>query len=174
GYKTAKNLIHYLADNVSKNGYMLLNVGPKPNGEIPEEAKQVLREIGRWLEVNGEAIYGTTPWKVAAEGPTVMGAYGDMSELHDIEYLPKDIRFTMKDDILYAICLGEIGDEVIITTLAEHLYPGEIASITLLGDGGELPWKQEGKKLIVHTGGAKGRKDANVLKIRRNQIYRND
>ena len=54
------------------------------------------------------------------------------------------------------------------------MYPGEIASITLLGDGGGLPWKQEGKKVIVHTGGAKRRKDANVLKIRRNQIYRNN
>jgi alpha-L-fucosidase len=172
GYKTAKALVHYLADNVSKNGYMLLNVGPKPNGEIPEEAKKVLYEIGRWLEVNGEAIYETRPWVVAGEGPTVMGAYGDMSELHDIEYLPKDIRFTMKDDCIYAICLGEIGDEVLINSLAEHLYPGEIAGISLLGDGGDLPWKQEGKKIIISTDRARRRRDANVLKIRRNVIYR--
>ncbi|MDR2375836.1 MAG: alpha-L-fucosidase [Treponema sp.] len=171
GYKTAKTLIHYLADNVSKNGYMLLNVGPKPNGEIPDGAKKVLYGIGEWLTVNGEAIYGTSPWVVAEEGPTVMGAYGDMSELHDIEYLPKDIRFTMKDEVLYAICLGEIGDDVVLNKVAEHLYPGEIASISLLGDGGELSWKQEGKKIIVHTGQANRRKDANVLKIKRNIIY---
>jgi alpha-L-fucosidase len=172
GYKTSKSLIHYLADNVSKNGYMLLNVGPKPNGEIPEEAKEVLYGIGAWLEVNGEAVYGTSPWLEAEEGPTVMGAYGDMSEFQDTEYLPKDIRFTMKNDILYAICLGEIGDEVVISKVAEHLYPGEIAGISLLGDSGDLPWKQEGKKITVHTGRAKRRKDANVLKIRRNVIYR--
>jgi alpha-L-fucosidase len=174
GYKTSKQLIHYLADNVSKNGYMLLNVGPKPNGEIPDEAKKVLREIGRWLEVNGEAIYGTTPWKVAAEGPTVMGAYGDMSELHDIEYQPRDIRFTLKDDCIYAIFLGEIGDEVTIHSLAEHLYPGEIASIVLLGDGRSLKWKQEGNKLRVYTAGTACGNDANVLKIRRNQIYKDE
>jgi alpha-L-fucosidase len=171
GYKSAKSLIHYLADNVSKNGYILLNVGPKPNGEIPEEAKKVLFEIGAWLEINGEAIYGTNPWVVSEEGPTVMAGTGAFSELGEKEYLPKDIRFTMKDDAIYAICLGEIGNEVVIYSVAEKLYPGEIAGISLLGDGRDLKWKQEGPKLIVDTGGARRGKEANVLKIRRKTIY---
>lgn len=172
-YKSAASLIHYLIDNVSKNGYLLLNVGPKPNGEIPEPAKQVLAGIGAWLEVNGEAIYGTRPWVVAGEGPTELKKSGAFNE-DPVEYLPKDIRFTLKDDCIYAACLGGIGDEVIIHSLAEHLYPGEIASITLLGDGGELRWKLEKNRLVVYTAAAKRRRDANVLKIRRNQVYRND
>jgi alpha-L-fucosidase len=181
GYKTSKRLIHYLVDNVSKNGYLLLNVGPKPNGEIPEEAKQVLKEIGQWLEVNGEAVYGTMPWLIAGEGPTVMSAYGHMNEFKDIEYLPNDIRYTMKDDVLYATCLGEIGDEVVLNNLVGNVFdcwrstgllPGDIGSITLLGDGGELRWKQVEKKIVINTGPAKRRKDANVLKIKLNNAYR--
>ena len=170
GYKTSKSLIHYLIDNVSKNGYLLLNVGPKPNGEIPDEAKKILNEIGAWLEVNGEAIYETNPWVIAEEGPTTLKKSGPFNE-DDTVYLPKDIRFTLKNEYIYAHCLGEIGDEVIIKSLAEHLYPGEISSITLLGDGGILKWKQEGKKIIVNTAAAKRRKDANVLKIKRKQVY---
>jgi alpha-L-fucosidase len=171
GYKSAKSLIHYLVDNVSKNGYMLLNVGPKPNGEIPEEAKQVLYDIGKWLEINGEAVYGASPWVIAEEGPTVMRSSGAFSEMEESEYLPKDIRFTMKDNVIYAVCLGEIGDEVVIHSLVDNLYPGEIAGISLLGDNHDLSWKQEGKKIIVRTSGVKHRKDANVLKVERDTIY---
>ncbi|RLE07276.1 hypothetical protein DRJ00_08415, partial [Candidatus Aerophobetes bacterium] len=85
-YKTATELVHYLVDNVSKNGLMLLNVGPKSNGEIPEEARKILLEIGKWLEVNGEAIYGTTPWLAYGEGPTKMPKSGMFSEKEEVRY----------------------------------------------------------------------------------------
>ncbi len=55
-YKSTTELVHYLIDNVSKNGYLLLNVGPKPDGTLPDEAKDLLLGMGKWLEVNGEAI----------------------------------------------------------------------------------------------------------------------
>ena len=68
-FKTTAQIIHNLVDNVAKNGYLLLNVGPRADGSIPEEAQEVLRGIGRWLAINGEAIFDTTPWKLFGEGP---------------------------------------------------------------------------------------------------------
>lgn len=167
GYKTPVSLIHYLIDNVSKNGYMLLNVGPKPNGEFPEEAKYILSEMGKWLDMNGEAIYGTTPWRMYGEGPTKMNKSGPFCENQEVSYTGKDIRFTVKGDNLYAICLGWPGDEVIIQTFAKSLYESEIKTVRMLGVEGELPWKLTDKGLKVALKNIRPCKYAYVLKIER-------
>jgi alpha-L-fucosidase len=140
GYKSVASLIHGLVDRVSKNGYLLLNVGPRPDGTIPKPAQDCLLGIGKWLEVNGEAIFGTTPWFAYGEGPTQQEGGGHFNEKNEPMFTAKDIRFTTKDNALYAICLGQPGDQVTIGSL-KRLYPEDIVSVRMLGAGHDSIWR---------------------------------
>ena len=104
-FRSPESLVHQLVDIVSKNGALLLNVGPKSDGTIPEQAKNVLLAMGRWLSVNGEAIYGTRPWKISGEGPTkVVG--GTFHDTATKPYTSQDIRFTTRDGVRVPIHRG--------------------------------------------------------------------
>jgi alpha-L-fucosidase len=104
-FKTPEFIIHQLVDIVSKNGNLLMNVGPRADGTIPDEVKQVLLGVGAWLKVNGEAIYGTRPWKIFGEGPTKV-AGGSFNDIRTSHYTSEDFRFTSKSGVLYAIELA--------------------------------------------------------------------
>ncbi|MDC1105877.1 alpha-L-fucosidase [Prolixibacteraceae bacterium] len=107
-YYETNQLIDIFIDIISKNGCMLLNVGPQADGSIPEEAQKMLLEIGDWIEVNGEGVFNTRPWKLFGEGPTKMKKSGGFSESKDFNYTDKDIRFTRSKDnkTIYAFVLG--------------------------------------------------------------------
>lgn len=149
-YRTAKSLTQDLVDVVAKNGNLLLNVGPKSDGTIPDEIRDVLLGMGGWLKVNGEAIYGSRPWKYFGEGPT-MNVTGEKSENPNRKWTAEDIRFTTKGETLYAIGMERPGNG---TVLIKTMYEGTpyltqpIARVELLG-GGALAWKQTGKGLEI-------------------------
>ncbi len=151
GYKPVTRLVHNLVDRVSKNGHLLLNVGPMADGTIPAGAQECLLGMGKWLEVNGEAIYGTVPWLQAGTGPTKAEGGGHFSESNDAGYTAEDIRFTTKDDAVYAICLGIPARQVVIDAIPKHMYEAEIGSISLVGTEGELEWSYSGDGLTIGT-----------------------
>lgn len=118
-YKSSVQILQDLVDIVSKNGRMMLNVGPKADGTIPDEDKKILLEIGEWLKVNGKAIYGAKLWRKSAEGPTEVQE-GQFADGEAKQYTSEDIRFTMNGGCLYATCLNMNGKkELTIRSLAE-------------------------------------------------------
>jgi alpha-L-fucosidase len=150
-YKDAGSIVDDLVDIVSKNGTLLLNIGPQADGTIPKPEQQMLREIGGWLAVNGEAIYGTRPWKKFGEGPTQVVA-GSFADVKRQPFTGQDFRFTTKADTLYAIALAWPGDgELVVKSLGTdtELAQGKVADVRLLGHNGPLEWEQAAEGLVV-------------------------
>jgi len=145
-YKTATAVIHDFIDIVSKNGALLLDVGPRPDGTIPEPEQAVLLELGRWLDVNGEAVYGTRFWKVFGEGPTAVQS-GGFTDTKREAFTSDDIRFTTKGDALYAICLGWPAKEWTIESLGGGA--GKVVGVTMLGSQQPVTWSQDERALRI-------------------------
>ncbi len=147
-FKSAQYVITNLIDIVSKNGNLLLNIGPRSDGTITEEETNVLLGTGKWLAVNGEAMYGTRPWKMYGEGPTE-SASGEFKMQKP--YTSKDIRFTTKGDTLYAITLAlpALKESINIDALSSKNNSGIIANVELIGSDEKLNWSQKKGALII-------------------------
>lgn len=151
-YKTAKTVIQMLADIVSKNGNLMLNIPLKGDGTIDADELKVLNELATWFPANGEAIYGTRPFKVSGEGPPDIVATGNFNENKGRAYTAEDIRFTVKDGRLYAIVMvwPESGT-VRIKSLAKgsDLFASEVVKVELLGAAGGLKFNRTADALEV-------------------------
>jgi alpha-L-fucosidase len=143
-FKSPAFIVHQLVDVVSKNGNLLMNIGPRADGTIPDEVQQVLLSVGAWLKINGDAIYGTRPWKIFGEGPTLVKS----GPFHDTEtqtYTAQDFRFTTKGPDLYAIELGwpDSGESVIRSLGTSTTTTQTVQSVQMLGADAALTFEQK-------------------------------
>jgi alpha-L-fucosidase len=164
-YKSANRLIDMLVDIVSKNGCLLLNVPPTAAGEIPLPVQDRLREMGRWLEVNGEAIYESRPWEIYGEGPTNV-VEGHLSERANADNTAEDIRFTTRGGYLYAIVLDWPEEVFLIKSLgAQGILEQEIKTVNLLGHDQPLAWEQTDKGLRIEKPATSPKDNAYTFRI---------
>lgn len=152
-WKSTDELVFWIISIASKGGNYLLNIGPKPDGTIPEESITSLQDIGRWMKINGEAIYGTTRWEVSKEGPTNLDVSGTQHrEEHGFEnnFTAEDIWFTTKGNSIFALSMKwPESDQVLIKSLNKSKV-NNIQQVSLLGSDQELTWKQAEDGLSVN------------------------
>lgn len=155
-YKSGKDVVQMLIDIVSKNGNLLINVVQTPEGDLEPDVMAILESIASWTAVNGEGIYGTRPWKIFGEGPSVTtkkekGMHGGIRDDQKNAYTPADFRFTTKGNALYAFCMANPTTDLRIVSLAKNAkYTNKsIASVSILGCKDKLKWKQTAEGLVI-------------------------
>lgn len=150
-FKAPEELVCALVDTVSKNGGMLLNVGPKADGTITPQDAAVLRAIGKWLEKNGEGVFDTGCWETYGEGPTQSGK-GAFSDSETVCYTSQDFRFTYRAPFLYAFVLSWPEDgRVLLRTLGWKRFQGELQKIEVLGNASPVCFHRDDGALSLEA-----------------------
>jgi alpha-L-fucosidase len=152
GYLNPRDVIHWLIDTVSKNGTFILNVPGRPDGTIDDKESAILDRITSWMQVNGEAIYETRPWKISGEGPNMVKAGSFQGE--SVNKLgEKDIRFTRNkaNNIIYSIVLGWPSEPILVQSLGSSAAtnPGKVTRVELLGTDARVVWTQQAQALRI-------------------------
>ncbi|MFL6737475.1 MAG: alpha-L-fucosidase [Sphingomonas sp.] len=155
GYKSAKQVVQRLADVVSKNGNLLLNVPIRGDGTIDEKEERIVDQIAAWTQRNGEAIFGTRPWRRFGEGPTKPPP-GMLNEGEAKPFTARDVRFTRKEGVIYAIIMDWPNGETAIGSLSISARPGAVIErIELLG-GPMLEFSRDADALRVKLPSGEG------------------
>jgi len=154
-YKSAQTVIRMLANIVSKNGNLLLNIPVRGDGTIDGDEVKVVEDIAKWMEINRECIFGTRPWKIFGEGPASEGAPISAQGFNEGKGKPftaQDVRFTAKGGVLYAIALGVPKQPLRIKALgtAAKLLDKPVAGVELLGGAEALHWTQNADALTIN------------------------
>ncbi len=156
-YKSSAEIIGTLIDVVSRNGNLLLNVGPKADGTIPEGDKKILLDLAAWMKVNGEAIKNSKVWRKTKEGPTV-DVEGQFSDGTAKTYTREDFRFTASKGAIYAFAMNYPEDgRVVIKSLANSAdqnvpeFHGIISKVSVLGFDEEIDFTVDSNGLNFVT-----------------------
>ncbi len=150
-YKTSNEVIQMLVDIVSKNGNLLINVVQTPEGDLEPDMLQILNEIGTWISANGEGIYGTRPWKTYGEKSAEAKAVKPGRFNENYKFNSKDIRFTTKEGIMYAFCLGAPTEDILIKSLARNSKFADrpVSSVKMLGSDLKVRWSQSESGMVI-------------------------
>jgi alpha-L-fucosidase len=152
-YMTGEQVVQMLVDIVSKNGNLLLNVVQTPEGDLEQDVLDILEVVAKWTPSNGEGIYGSRPWKVYGEGPSMIkqarGIFGGVRDVRP--YTSKDFRFTSKGDTVFAFCMGKPEGEIKIGSLGRNtkFNDKKIKKISIMGLDEKIRWTQNADTLVI-------------------------